>query len=140
MPASAVPKPKVAAIMFAVGVLVSLVAYFPLINRPPSTVFISTLLIGIVLQNVFLVLFGPQAHAAPPLIQSGILHAGPVEISIQALGTLVVAGALIALQYLVFAHTQIGRRLRATGPAPAARPGPEGATEREACAREERRS
>src|SRR4029077_13471718 len=36
-------------------------AYFPLINRPPSTVFISTLFIGIVLQNVFLVLFGPQA-------------------------------------------------------------------------------
>jgi branched-chain amino acid transport system permease protein len=105
--------PVVAAIMFAVGVAVSLLAYFPLINRPPSTVFISTLLIGIVLQNVFLVL-GPQAHAAPPLIQSGILHAGPVEISIQALGTLVVAGALIALQYVVFAHTQIGRRLRAT--------------------------
>src|SRR6516225_2379499 len=104
----------VAAIMFVVGVAVSLVAYFPLINRPPSTVFISTLLIGIVLQNVFLVLFGPQAHAAPPLIQSGILHIGPIEISIQALGTLVVAGALIALQYLVFAHTQVGRRLRAT--------------------------
>ena len=78
-------------LMFAVGVAVSLLAYFPLINRPPSTVFISTLLIGIVLQNVFLVLFGPQAHAAPPLIQSGILHAGPVEISIQAIGTLVVA-------------------------------------------------
>ena len=106
--------PLVAAIMFVVGAAVSLVAYFPLINRPPSTVFISTLLIGIVLQNVFLVLFGPQAHAAPPLIQSGILHAGPIEISIQALGTLVVAGALIASQYLVFAHTQIGRRLRAT--------------------------
>ena len=106
--------PVVAAIMFALGVAVSLVAYFPLINRPPSTVFISTLLIGIVLQNLFLVLFGPQAHAAPPLIKSGILHFGRIDISIQALGTLAVAGALIALQYLVFAHTQIGRRLRAT--------------------------
>ena len=106
--------PLVAAIMFVLGVVVSLVAYFPLMNRPPSTVFISTLLCGIVLQNLFLVLFGPQAHAAPPLIKSGILHAGTIEISIQALGTLVVAGALIALQYLIFAHTQIGRKLRAT--------------------------
>ena len=92
----------------------ALVAYFPLVNRPPSTVFISTLLCGIVLQNLFLVLFGPQARAAPPLIKSGIVHLGAIEISIQALGTLAVAAALIALQYVIFARTQIGRRLRAT--------------------------
>jgi branched-chain amino acid transport system permease protein len=106
--------PVVAAIMFAVGIAVALVAYFPLANRPPSTVFISTLLCGIVLQNLFLVLFGPQARAAPPLIKSGIVHLGGIEISIQALGTLAVAAALIALQYVVFMRTQIGRRLRAT--------------------------
>jgi branched-chain amino acid transport system permease protein len=106
--------PVVAAIMFAVGIAVALVAYFPLASRPPSTVFISTLLCGIVLQNLFLVLFGPQARAAPPLIKSGIVHLGGIEISIQALGTLGVAAALIALQYVVFMRTQIGRRLRAT--------------------------
>jgi branched-chain amino acid transport system permease protein len=106
--------PLVAAIMFVVGIAVALVAYFPLINRPPATVFISTLLCGIVLQNLFLVLFGPQARAAPPLIKSGTVHFGAIEISVQALGTLVVAAALIGLQYLIFARTQIGRRLRAT--------------------------
>jgi branched-chain amino acid transport system permease protein len=106
--------PLVAAIMFAIGVAVSLVAYFPLTNRPPSTVFISTLLCGIILQNLFLVLFGPQARAAPPLIKSGIVHLGGIEISIQALGTLAVAAVLIVLQYFIFARTQIGRRLRAT--------------------------
>jgi branched-chain amino acid transport system permease protein len=106
--------PLIAAIMFAIGIAVALVAYFPLVNRPPSTVFISTLLCGIVLQNLFLVLFGPQARAAPPLIKTGIVHLGSVEISIQALGTLAVAAALIALQYVIFMRTQIGRRLRAT--------------------------
>jgi branched-chain amino acid transport system permease protein len=106
--------PLVAAIMFVVGVAVALIAYFPLINRPPATVFISTLLCGIVLQNLFLILFGPQARAAPPLIKSGMMHLGAVDISIQAAGTLAVAAALIGLQYLVFARTQIGRRLRAT--------------------------
>jgi len=106
--------PLVAVIMFAVGIAVALVAYFPLINRPPSTVFISTLLCGIVLQNLFLVLFGPQAHAAPPLIKSGTVHLGAIEISIQEFGTLAVAAALIGLQYFIFARTQIGRRLRAT--------------------------
>src|ERR1700753_4108283 len=40
--------PLVAILMFALGVAVSLVAYFPLINRPPSTVFIRTLLCGVI--------------------------------------------------------------------------------------------
>jgi branched-chain amino acid transport system permease protein len=106
--------PLVAAIMFVIGIAVALIAYFPLINRPPATVFISTLLCGIVLQNLFLILFGPQARAAPPLIKSGMVHFGAIEISIQAAGTLGVAAALIGLQYLIFARTQIGRRLRAT--------------------------
>jgi branched-chain amino acid transport system permease protein len=106
--------PLVALIMFAVGVVLSMVAYFPLIQRPPSTVFISTLLCGIVLQNLYIVLFGPEARAAPPLIKSGVVHLGAIEISVQALGTLAVAAALIALQYFIFARTQIGRRLRAT--------------------------
>ncbi len=106
--------PLVALVMFVVGLAVALVAYFPLINRPPSTVFISTLLVGIVLQNLYIVLFGPQAHAAPPLIKSGMLHLGVIEISVQEIGTLAVAAALIALQYVIFARTQIGRQLRAT--------------------------
>lgn len=106
--------PLVAAIMFGIGIAVAVVAYFPLINRPPATVFISTLLCGIVLQNLFLVLFGPQARAAPPLLKSGTVHLGAITISIQALGTLAVAAALIGLQYLIFARTQVGRRLRAT--------------------------
>jgi len=106
--------PLVAIIMFVLVLALALLAYFPLINRPPSTVFISTLLCGIILQNAFVVLFGPQARAAPPLIASGAWHLGQIEISVQALGTMVVAAVLIALQYMVFARTQIGRRLRAT--------------------------
>lgn len=106
--------PLIALIMFALGVALALIAYFPLINRPPSTVFISTLLCGIILQNAFVVLFGPQARAAPPLLESGVWHLGQIEISVQAMGTMVVAAILIALQYLLFARTQLGRRLRAT--------------------------
>jgi branched-chain amino acid transport system permease protein len=106
--------PLVALIMFVVGVALALLAYFPLINRPPSTVFISTLLCGIILQNLFVVMFGPQAHAALPLTQSGAWHAGQIELSIQAMGTMAVAAILIVSQYLLFSRTQLGRRLRAT--------------------------
>lgn len=106
--------PLVAVIMFVIGVLVSLVAYFPLIRRPPATVFISTLLCGIILQNVFIVAFGPQARAGPPLTESGVISLDGIELSKQSVGTVIVAGTLIALQYLLFSRTRIGRRLRAT--------------------------
>ncbi len=106
--------PLVAIVMFAVGLLLSLVAYFPLIRKPPATVFISTLLCGVILENVFIVAFGPSARAGPPLLKSGTIRLEGLEISIQAVGTVVVAGILIALQYLLFSRTQIGRRLRAT--------------------------
>ena len=106
--------PAVAVITFFVGVILALVAYFPLMRRPPATVFISTLLCGMILQNLFLVGFGPEARSGPALIGSGIVRFDDLEISRQALATIVVAVALVGLQYLLFARTQVGRQLRAT--------------------------
>jgi len=104
----------VAAIMFFVGLALALVAYFPLMRRPPATVFISTLLCGIFLQNLFVVVFGPEARAGPPLFTSAQVRLGSIEISQQALGIVLVAALLVALQFAVFSSTQIGRKLRAT--------------------------
>jgi branched-chain amino acid transport system permease protein len=104
----------VAVIMFFVGIVLALVAYFPLMRRPPATVFISTLLCGIFLQNLFVVAFGPEAKAGPPLTSSQVLQLGPIEISQQAAGIMIVAALLVALQFVVFRRTQIGRKLRAT--------------------------
>ncbi len=106
--------PAVALITFVLGVLLALIAYFPLMKRPPATVFISTLLAGMVLQNVYLVVFGPEVRSGPPLIGTGMLRLAGLEISRQAVATIAVASMLIWLQYLLFSRTQIGRRLRAT--------------------------
>jgi branched-chain amino acid transport system permease protein len=105
--------PIVAVILFALGVLVCFVAYVPLMRRPPSTVFISTLLCGIILENVYIVAFGPQAQAGPPLLVGGTVGAAGATVSVQSLLTILVAAALVAVQYLIFFRTQIGRRLRA---------------------------
>ena len=63
----------VAVVMFFVGLVLALVAYFPLMRRPPATVFISTLLCGIFLQSLFVILFGPEAtrRAAVLLLLAG---------------------------------------------------------------------
>ncbi len=105
--------PLVAGVMFVLGVAVCFLAYFPLLDRPPSTVFISTLLCGIILENAYIVFFGPQAKAGPPLLAAGTIEIGAVLLSRQALATIAVAGLLVGAQYLVFFRTQIGRRLRA---------------------------
>jgi branched-chain amino acid transport system permease protein len=104
----------VAVIMFFVGLALALVAYFPLMRRPPATVFISTLLCGIFLQSLFVVVFGPEAKAGPPLFSSSLVPLGPIEISQQSAGIVLVAAILILLQFVVFSRTQIGRKLRAT--------------------------
>ncbi|MFO1091281.1 MAG: branched-chain amino acid ABC transporter permease [Hyphomicrobiales bacterium] len=106
--------PLVAFVTFLLGVLFSLVAYFPLMRRPPATIFISTLLCGMILQNLFLVLFGPEAKSGPPLVGSGMMHFAGLELSRQGAGTIVVAAIVITLQHALFTHTQFGRQLRAT--------------------------
>ena len=105
--------PLVALAMFVLGVLVCCVAYFPLMKRPPSTVFISTLLIGVILENAFVVVIGPEAKAGPPLLQGPNLPLGPVVLSPQAIATVLLAALLIGGQYLIFFRTPVGRRLRA---------------------------
>lgn len=100
--------------MAALGVLVALAAYFPLRRRPPESVFISTIAVGIILQNGANLIYGAEPRAAPPLFGAAQLHFGATSISQQQLAIIGVAAVLILALYLVFTHTQLGRRLRAT--------------------------
>ena len=106
--------PLVVIVMAVFGLGFSLLAYFPLKSRPPVSVFISTIALGIVFQNGANAIFGPEPRAAPPLITGGYLNLGELRISRQSLAIIVVAAILIAGQHLLFAKTQFGRRLRAT--------------------------
>jgi len=106
--------PIVLIIMAVLGIVFSAVAYFPLQRRPPETVFISTIALGIILQNLATILFGPEPKAAPSLIGTSEMAFGPVMVSRQALAILVTAALLILALYALFTRTQFGRRLRAT--------------------------
>jgi branched-chain amino acid transport system permease protein len=110
--------PAVMLLMAVLGLLVSLVAYLPLVNRPPVSVFISTIAVGIILQNGATVLFGPEPRSAPPLIGAGTFKVGGVQVPWQSLAVIVVAGLLILGQHWLFSRTQLGRRLRATAQDP----------------------
>ena len=91
--------PLVMALMALLGLAVSATAYLPLRNRPPVSVFISTIAVGIILQNGATVMFGPEPRSAPPLIGAGVFEVGGVQVSWQSLAVIVVAGLLILGQH-----------------------------------------
>ncbi len=107
--------PLVALLMAALGLAVCAAAYWPLRDRPPVAVFISTIALGIILQNGLNGLFGAEPRAAPPLFGSGHLEFGGLMVARQSLAIMVVAALLIGGVRLLLRHTQLGRRLRATG-------------------------
>jgi branched-chain amino acid transport system permease protein len=106
--------PFVLLIMAGLGLLLSALAYFPLIARPPAAVFISTIAVGIILQNGANALFGAAPQAASPLLGPGDLTLGGIVLSRQSLAIIIVAALLVAAQHLVVSRTQFGRALRAT--------------------------
>ncbi len=110
--------PLVMALMAGLGLALSLLAYLPLKDRPPVSVFISTIAVGIVLQNAAMLLFGPEPRAAPPLLGAGALEAWGLVVDRQSIAIVAAAALLIGGQQWMFHRTQLGRRLRATAQDP----------------------
>jgi len=110
--------PAVLALMAAVGLLLCLVAYWPLRHRPPASVFISTIAVGIILENGALVAVGPEPQTAPALLGGGYMRLGSMVVAEQSLAMLAVAAALIGATALMLGRTQLGRKLRATAQDP----------------------
>lgn len=111
--------PLVLLFMAALGVLVAAVAYLPLRRKPPVTVFVSTIAVGIMLQNGANTLLGGEPRAAPPLLSGETLTLwNGVTAPEQSLAVIAAAAALIGLQVWVFGHTHLGRRLRAAAQDP----------------------
>ncbi len=106
--------PLVIVLMAVLGLGVCALAYWPLRDRPPVTVFVSTIALGIVIQNGLNGLFGAEPRAAPPLISGGHVEFLGLAIANQSLAIIGVAAALITAIYLLLNRTQLGRMLRAT--------------------------
>ncbi|HUE19636.1 MAG TPA: branched-chain amino acid ABC transporter permease [Stellaceae bacterium] len=110
--------PLVLVIMAGLGLVFSAVAYFPLRRRPPEAVFISTIAVGIILQNGANAVFGPEPQAAPALLGSGEVELGGLSIGRQSLAVIATAIVLILALRWLLGGTQFGRRLRATAQDP----------------------
>ncbi|NLZ42709.1 MAG: branched-chain amino acid ABC transporter permease, partial [Comamonadaceae bacterium] len=106
--------PLVVLAMAVFGFLLSWLAYFPLRDRPPVSVFISTIALGIVLQNSSNAINGAEPRKGPALFADGSLVMGPVVVGQQALAIIAAATVLIVAQHMLLNRTSLGRKLRAT--------------------------
>ncbi len=101
-------------LMAAVGLIVSVLAYWPLRDRPPVSVFISTIALGIIIQNGLNGIFGAEPRVAPAMFGTGRFEFGGLALSHQSLAIMLVAALLIGGVHLLLGRTQLGRMLRAT--------------------------
>lgn len=106
--------PLVMLLMAGFGLVVCAVAYWPLRDRPPVSVFISTIALGIVIQNGLNGMFGAEPRTAPAMFGAGLVELSGLTVSYQSLAVFAVAALLVGGVWLLLDRTQLGRMLRAT--------------------------
>jgi branched-chain amino acid transport system permease protein len=101
-------------VMAGFGVLFAYATYWPLRFRGGLPVIISTIGASIFLENMVLVVYGPSSVQIDGLFDEPGIQLGPVFMDSQYLSIIVIATLLVALQYLVFEKTLLGKKLQAT--------------------------
>lgn len=105
--------PGVLVVTALLGLAIGALAYLPLRNRPPISVFVSTIAVGIIIANGLNATFGAAPRTAPPLIGVGTIEFLGASISRQSLAIIGIAFVLIVGLTLILQRTQLGRQFRA---------------------------
>jgi len=101
-------------LMAVFGVLFACISYWPLRDRNPIAVIISTIGAGILLDNTVLAAYGPSPQVLRGLFEGEGFLVGPIYMDSQYLSIIVVTAVLVSLQYLDFEKTTIGKKIQAT--------------------------
>ena len=96
------------------GALFNLGVYYPLRRRSFLPVIISTIGASILLENGVLAAYGPRPQSLPSMIAVPGFSIGEVFFDTQYVVILVVTVVMVALQYIIFERTLIGKKMQAT--------------------------
>ena len=99
--------------MAVVGLLFFIGVYLPLRKQPALTIIIGTIAIGISIQNVAQLVWGPLPVSTKSPIGSGNLQIGGAVVATHALYVIGVAALLIGAVYLLLYRSSLGGQLRA---------------------------
>lgn len=101
------------AAMAVVGVAFFYTAFLPLRGKSIVTIVIGTVAMGITIQNISQIVWGPLPASVPSPVGGGILHIYGTAIPLHAIFVVVVAAILIGCVALLLHRTLLGKQLRA---------------------------
>lgn len=102
------------AAMALIGLVFMLVAYYPLRGKPFYLVILTTIAVGIVLENLVLIIWGPLPQSLPSPFGSAQWRLGDVVISTHVVFIFITTAVLLAAQWWFLMRTRFGRMVQAT--------------------------
>jgi branched-chain amino acid transport system permease protein len=110
---AALAYPLAIAGMACFGVIFYFVIHLPLQKRPVVAVIIGTVAVGIAMQNLALLIWGPFPVRIPSPFGDAVVSVGSSVVTVHALATIAITAVLIAGLYLLLYRTGIGKAMRA---------------------------
>jgi branched-chain amino acid transport system permease protein len=100
--------------MAALGAVFMVVAYYPLRGRPPFLVILTTIAMGIVLENLAIIIWGPLPTSLPSPVAGPPLRIAGAVISRHQLCVLAVTSIVLLAQWMFLTRTRFGVLMQAT--------------------------
>src|SRR3990172_12810782 len=102
-----------AALIFLLGALVQRMLVQPIVEAPHAMQILLMLGVALVLENIALLVFGPDPQRVRSPLTMATLWVGPFFVDMARLVTFGVAVLLTVLLYLFFFRTMLGKMIRA---------------------------
>ena len=103
----------IAAVLFALGYVLQAGLINPFINRPEHSQFILMVAVALIIVNVLLIAFGPDAHSVQTSYAFDSYEVGPMIIDAPKLYAAVAAAIVAAVLFAFFRTTRTGQAIRA---------------------------
>lgn len=98
------------------GVIIQRVAYHRLLvhNAPRISLLITALGVSIFLQNLFMLIFGSESQAMPPMFGANVMHLGGLQVNQAMIINIAVSVVMMAGLQALVSKTRIGKAMQAT--------------------------
>ena len=95
------------------GIFVERVACRPLMKQSVLTIIIATIAVGIMMRSGARLIWGPEVWPFPAIMSRKPVKLGSATITPEGIGIIVMALAVMAVFYLFFKYTKMGKAMRA---------------------------
>ncbi|HHV79856.1 MAG TPA: branched-chain amino acid ABC transporter permease [Firmicutes bacterium] len=97
----------------ALGVIVEIVAFHPLLESPSRSYLMCTIAVGIIFREVAKMRFGADPLRFPNYLGHGVIKVGGAGLSVQYIWITTVAAVVVVLLLWFFKRTKVGKAMRA---------------------------